>query len=62
MRLPLFIQDIVTGGLDTEIADAFARIKEAQDAGDEAAVRFSEGDILRASVLRERLTGEAGNV
>lgn len=59
-RLPVFLQDIVTAGLDGEIENSFARIEQAQKDGDDAAVSFFEGDVLRASGLREKLTGDSG--
>lgn len=59
-RLPAFLQDIVTVGLDEEIENSFARIAQAQKDGDDAAVAFFEGDVLRASGLREKLTGDSG--
>lgn len=59
-RLPAFLQDIVTAGLDEEIENAFARIEKAQKDGNDSAVSFFEGDVLRASGLREKLTGDSG--
>lgn len=61
LRLPSSVQRLVTDGLDEEISAAFARIGQAKtDTSIEAAeIRFLEGDIMRASALRGRLTGES---
>lgn len=63
LRLPSSVQRLVTDGLDEEISAAFTRIGEAKtDPSIEAAeIRFLEGDIMRASALRGRLTGESAN-
>lgn len=58
LRLPESVQVLVTEGLDAEVQSSFARIEEAQAAGDETLVRFLEGDIMRASALRMKITGE----
>lgn len=59
LRLPQSIQDIVTSGLEAEIQDAFSKIERLRDSnGDEAEIRFLEGDIIKASELRLALTGE----
>lgn len=58
LRLPEAVQELVTEGLDAEVQASFARIEEAQAAGDNTQVRFLEGDIMRASALRQKLTGE----
>ncbi|MCW2288667.1 hypothetical protein [Leucobacter luti] len=59
-RLPIEVQDIVTLGLEDEIQTAFELIGEAKKSGSLSVeeIRFLEGDILRASGLRARLTGE----
>lgn len=60
LRLPSSVQRVVTDGLDAEISAAFDRIGQSKtDPSIEAAeIRFLEGDIMRASALRGRLTGE----
>ncbi len=60
-RLPQSIQKLVTDALDEEIQTGFEKIGRAQkdSSADESAVRFIEGDIVRASALRKLLTGEA---
>lgn len=58
LRLPEAVQELVTEGLDAEVQASFARIEEAQAAGDNTQIRFLEGDIMRASALRQKLTGE----
>ncbi|WP_125098927.1 hypothetical protein [Leucobacter chromiireducens] len=58
LRLPESIRALVTEGLDAEVQASFAHIEEAQAAGDESLVRFLEGDIMRASALRMKVTGE----
>lgn len=62
LRLPQSVQDLVIEGLDEEVRTAFSRIEEAQAAGQDDEVRFLEGDIMRASALRQRLTGEAAQI
>lgn len=59
-RLPQHIQKIVTDGLDDEILMGFERISEAQkdQSADPTVISFAEGDIVRVSELRTRLTGE----
>lgn len=59
-RLPQEVQEIVTTGLETEIHTAFELIGEAKKNSSLSVeeIRFLEGDILRASALRARLTGE----
>lgn len=61
LRLPSSIQRLITDGLDAEISAAFERIGQAKTDRriEPAEVRFLEGDIVRASELRQRLTGEA---
>ncbi|GAA1625984.1 hypothetical protein [Leucobacter chromiireducens] len=59
-RLPQEVQEIVTLGLENEIQTAFEAIGKAK-ANSSLSVEeigFLEGDILRASALRSRLTGE----
>lgn len=60
LRLPSSVQRLITDGLDEEISAAFDRIGRSKtDATiDAAEIRFLEGDIMRASALRGRLTGE----
>lgn len=59
-RLPERVRNLVTGGLDDEIRTGFEKIEQAQKAGsvDETGIRAVEGDIVRASELRKRFTGE----
>ena len=61
LRLPSSVQRLVTDGLGEEISAAFTRIGQAKtDTSIEPAeIRFLEGDIMRASALRGRLTGES---
>lgn len=49
----------MTSGLEAEIQSSFSKIESLRDAnGDEAEIRFLEGDIIKASELRQALTGE----
>lgn len=63
LRLPQSVQDIVTSGLEAEIQECFTKIEALRDQnGDEAEIRFLEGDIIAASELRKSLTGEETQV
>ena len=61
LRLPSSIQRLITDGLDAEISAAFTRIGQAKTDHtiEPAEIRFLESDIVRASALRKRLTGES---
>lgn len=63
LRLPSSVQRLVTDGLDQEISAAFDRIGQSKTdpSIDSTEIRFLEGDIMRASGLRGRLTGETSH-
>ncbi|MFA5607849.1 MAG: hypothetical protein WDA07_11755 [Leucobacter sp.] len=64
LRLPQYIQDIVTSGLEEEIKAAFEKIERERTSQtmEEEQIRFYEGDIVRASALRASLTGEEASL